>query len=107
MLQRTAHQQRHSPAEDPLTGRCLGSRLELHRAPIQAIPIRGSTSTKGINYRTITVPDDDDETRGLLRELGFMQFPVVWAPRVGYWAGFRPDKIDGIHKRAILPSDAT
>jgi len=62
---------------------------------------------KGINYRTITVPDDDDETRGLLRELGFMQFPVVWAPRVGYWAGFRPDKIDGIHKRAILPSDAT
>lgn len=59
---------------------------------------------KGIKYRTISVPEDDEETRGMLRELGFMQFPIVWAPRVGYWAGFRPDKIGGIH-RDVSQSD--
>lgn len=51
---------------------------------------------KGIKYRTVTVPQDDEETRDMLRELGFMQFPIVWAPRAGYWAGFRPDKIDAL-----------
>lgn len=51
---------------------------------------------KGIKYRPITVADNDEATRGTLRELGFMQFPVVWAPRVGYWAGFRPDKIGAL-----------
>lgn len=49
---------------------------------------------KGIEFQTIEVPDDDEATRASLRELGFMQFPVVWAPGVGHWAGFRPDKID-------------
>jgi glutaredoxin-like protein NrdH len=48
----------------------------------------------GIEYRVIEVAEDDDATRGTLRELGFQQFPVVWAPGVGYWAGFRPDKLD-------------
>ena len=67
-------------------------------SPIRAIPICGSTSTKGITYRSIVVADDDEETRGTLRELGFMQLPVVWAPGVGYWAGFRPDKIGEIHE---------
>lgn len=49
---------------------------------------------KGIPYHVVKVSDSDDDTRATLRELGFMQFPVVWAPRVGYWSGFRPDKLD-------------
>lgn len=48
---------------------------------------------QGIDYRKIEVPENDEETRDELRELGFMQFPVVWAPGVGHWSGFRPDKI--------------
>lgn len=55
---------------------------------------------KGIKYRSIPVAQDDEETRGMLRELGFMQFPVVWAPGAGYWAGFRPDKLDALDQEA-------
>ena len=66
---------------------------------VQCTATYRALDAKDIEYRTITVADDDDETRGLLRELGFMQFPVVWAPGVGYWAGFRPDKIGEIHGR--------
>ncbi|MGO2520934.1 MAG: glutaredoxin domain-containing protein [Microbacterium sp.] len=51
---------------------------------------------RGITHRVIKVAENDDDTRDKLRSLGFMQFPVVWAPTVGYWAGFRPDKIDDL-----------
>jgi len=51
---------------------------------------------RDINYRSISVSEDDDETRAMFRELGFMRFPIVWAPGHGYWSGFRPDKIEAL-----------
>jgi len=65
---------------------------------VQCTATYRALDAKGITYRSIVVADDDEETRGTLRELGFMQLPVVWAPGVGYWAGFRPDKIGEIHE---------
>ena len=46
---------------------------------------------KGIEYKVLTVTEDvaDD-----LRELGFQQLPVVKAPGMKSWSGFRPDKVD-------------
>lgn len=46
---------------------------------------------KRIVYKVLTVTDDvaDD-----LRELGFLQLPVVRAPQMKSWSGFRPDKIE-------------
>lgn len=67
---------------------------------VQCTATYRALDAKGITYRSIVVADDDDETRGTLRELGFMQLPVVWAPGAGYWAGFRPDKISEIHEGA-------
>ena len=40
-------------------------------------------------------------------ELGYTEAPVVVVDDEDHWSGFRPDKIDELAKRAILPSDAT
>lgn len=67
---------------------------------VQCTATYRALDAKGIEYRSIVVADDDDETRDTLRGLGFMQLPVVWAPGVGYWAGFRPDKISTLDEEA-------
>lgn len=46
---------------------------------------------KHITYKVLTVTE---EIVTELRELGFMQLPVVRAPGMKSWGGFRPDKID-------------
>lgn len=73
-----------------LSHEARGVRLLLARS-IRATRIRVSTSTKGIEYKVLTVTEDvaDD-----LRELGFQQLPVVKAPGMKSWSGFDPGKID-------------
>jgi glutaredoxin-like protein NrdH len=48
----------------------------------------------------------DPEALARLKAAGFLQAPVVETVDQS-WSGFRPDKIDDVAKRAILPSDAT
>ena len=60
---------------------------------------------KGINYQVIDVTADDAAAE-YVKGLGYMQAPVVVTDDE-HWSGFRPDKIDELAKRAILPSDAT
>ena len=42
-----------------------------------------------------------------VQDLGYLQAPVVVVDDDDHWAGFRPDHIERVAKRAILPSDAT
>lgn len=86
-----------------LSHEARGVRLLLARS-IRATRIRVSTSTKKIPYNLLMVTD---EIINQLRENGFQQLPVVRAPGMKSWSGFRPDRIDEYAKRAILPSDAT
>lgn len=51
----------------------------------------------GTPYQTIDITTDP-AAYDLIRELGYMQAPVVTAG-TDHWSGFRPDKING-HKKA-------
>lgn len=43
----------------------------------------------------------------VVEDLGYSEAPVVVVSDEHHWSGFRPDQIDRLIKRAILPSDAT
>ena len=66
-------------------------------SPIRAIPICGSTSTKGIDYETVDL-GDNAEALVEVKALGYMQAPVVITDE-DHWSGFRPDKIDELAQR--------
>ncbi|MGI0520216.1 glutaredoxin-like protein NrdH [Microbacterium maritypicum] len=61
---------------------------------------------KGIPYRVVDLAADDNAL-DYAKDLGYSQAPVVVVDDHDHWSGFRPDQIDRIAKRAILPSDAT
>lgn len=50
--------------------------------------------SQGIIYGTVDV-SQDSEALARIRELGYMQAPVV-VTDVDHWSGFRPDKIENI-----------
>ena len=50
---------------------------------------------------------ESDAALEYVKELGYSQAPVVVVDDQDHWSGFRPDKIERVAKRAILPSDAT
>jgi glutaredoxin len=60
---------------------------------------------KGIEYNVLDVTEDPAALEQV-KSLGYLQAPVVITDE-DHWSGFRPDHIDRIAKRAILPSDAT
>lgn len=47
------------------------------------------------NHIPFTVIDmsEDEEAIALVKELGYMQAPVLVSPNGEHWSGFRPDKI--------------
>lgn len=61
---------------------------------------------KGIDYRVVDMAEDAAALE-YVKDLGYLQAPVVVVDDQDHWSGFRPDHIDRIAKRAILPSDAT
>ncbi len=61
---------------------------------------------KGISYEIVDLSESDAALE-YVKELGYAQAPVVVVDDQDHWSGFRPDKIERIAKRAILPSDAT
>lgn len=62
----------------------------------------------GIHFDLVDIHEEHNAAvrAFLVDELGYREAPIV---EVGdtRWSGFRPDLIDAILKRAILPSDAT
>ena len=61
---------------------------------------------KGIDYEVCDLTEDPVALERM-KSLGYMQAPVVVVDDQDHWSGFRPDKIERVAKRAILPSDAT
>jgi len=54
---------------------------------------------KGIEYKKVDISQDAAALERI-RELGFMQAPVVITDNDS-WSGFRPDKIDEIEAAAV------
>ena len=61
--------------------------------------------SKGIDYQVVDMSQDTDALERV-KALGYLQAPVVITDE-DHWSGFRPDKIDELAKRAILPFDTT
>ncbi|MBS1673153.1 MAG: glutaredoxin-like protein NrdH [Actinobacteria bacterium] len=63
---------------------------------------------KGIPYRVVDLSEDANALE-YVKDLDstYMQAPIVVVDEHDHWSGFRPDQIERIAKRAILPSDAT
>ncbi|WP_454728860.1 glutaredoxin-like protein NrdH [Cellulosimicrobium protaetiae] len=60
---------------------------------------------KGIEYTVVDISDDVDALERV-RALGYLQAPVVVAGEQS-WAGFRPDQITALAKRAVFGSDVS
>lgn len=61
--------------------------------------------SKGIVYDVVDLSQDEAALRQA-KALGYLHASVVITDE-DHWAGFRPDKIDELAKRATSPSDAT
>lgn len=77
----------------PACGPCLATRRAL--------------DAKGVAYDIVDLTQNPAALAYVTGELGYAQAPVVVAGEQDHWSGFRPDHIDRIAKRAILPSDAS
>ena len=63
--------------------------------------------SKGLAYVVVDLTEVPAALEYVSDELGYSQAPVVVVDDENHWSGFRPDLINKIAKRAILPSDAT
>lgn len=55
---------------------------------------------RGIPYRDIDVDRLGPDAADRLRDLGFLQLPVVRAPGMAPWSGFQPGKLQALVDRA-------
>ena len=62
---------------------------------------------KGVPFIEVDIREQVAAREYVVDELGYTEAPVVVVDEHDHWSGFRPDQIDRIAKRAILPSDAT
>jgi glutaredoxin-like protein NrdH len=62
---------------------------------------------KGVPYVEIDIRENDNAREYVVGDLGYTEAPVVVVDEHDHWSGFRPDHIERLAKRAILPSDAT
>ena len=62
---------------------------------------------KGVRFREVDIRSNDAAREYVVDDLGYTEAPVVVVTDEDHWCGFRPDRIDALAKRAILPSDAT
>ena len=72
---------------------------------VQCVATHRALDAKGIEYDVVDLSEDAAALEQV-KSLGYLQAPVVITDE-DHWSGFRPDKIDELAKRAILPSDAT
>lgn len=59
-----------------------------------------------LEYEVVDITEVPAALEYVTEELGYRQAPVVVTDE-DHWSGFRPDHINRIAKRAILPSDAS
>lgn len=86
----------------------IENRLTVYSKPscVQCNATYRALDAKGIPYVIVDLSESDDALE-YVKELGYSQAPVVVVDDQDHWSGFRPDHIERIAKRAILPSDAT
>ena len=72
---------------------------------VQCTATYRALDSKGIEYE-IHVLSENAHALEQVKSLGYLQAPVVVTDQ-DHWSGFRPDKIDELAKRAVLPSDAS
>lgn len=65
-------------------------------SPIQVLAIRGSTSTKGIEFVEVNIRENEAARAYVVEDLGYTEAPVVVITDEDHWSGFRPDHIDRI-----------
>lgn len=81
-------------------------RLVTSTACVQCRATERALDAADIAFETIPKESLTDEQLTYLRSFD-TQMPVVIAPNGDVWQGFRPDKIDELAERAVMPSDAT
>lgn len=59
---------------------------------VQCTATYRALDSKGIEY-TIRDMSEDADALAMVKELGYLQAPVVLTPSGEHWSGFRPDKI--------------
>lgn len=64
-------------------------------------------TSKGIAFVEVNIRENEAARAYVAEDLGYTEAPVVVVSDEDHWIGFRPDNIDRIAKRAILPSDAS
>lgn len=52
-------------------------------------------NSEGVEYSTIDVSEDGDALL-TIKNLGYLQVPVVLTEDGDHWSGFRPDKINAL-----------
>jgi len=62
---------------------------------------------KGVPFTEVDIRENTAARDYVVEDLGYTEAPVVVVSDEDHWSGFRPDQIDRLIKRAILPSDAT
>jgi glutaredoxin-like protein NrdH len=63
-------------------------------ACVQCEATKRALDKKGLRYDVVDVTEDP-EALALVRELGYLQAPVVVADET-HWSGFRPDQITAL-----------
>lgn len=86
----------------------IENKLTVYSKPscVQCNATYRALDAKGILYDIVDLSESDAALE-YVKELGYSQAPVVVVDDQDHWSGFRPDKIERVAKRAILPSDAT
>ncbi len=86
----------------------IENKLTVYTKPscVQCNATYRALDAKGIEYDIVDLSENEAALEYVM-ELGYAQAPVVVVDEHDHWSGFRPDEIERIAKRAILPSDAT
>jgi len=71
-------------------------------ACVQCTATTRALEQRGVQYQVIDLSEDQDAFE-TVRGMGYMQVPVVVAGG-GHWAGFRPDKINGLSAAPTHPA---
>jgi glutaredoxin-like protein NrdH len=62
---------------------------------------------KGVPFTEVDIRENSAARDYVIEDLGYTEAPVVVVSDEDHWSGFRPEQIDRLIKRAVLPSDAS
>lgn len=74
---------------------------------IRCVLTKRVLAEKGVRFLEVDIRSNDAAREYVVDDLGYTEAPVVVVTDEDHWCGFRPDRIDALAKRAILPSNAT